>query len=33
MENHMPLAVFDLNLEDGIYNATKGVITGTRVTA
>jgi uridylate kinase len=32
MENHMPLAVFDLNLEDGIYNATKGVITGTKVT-
>ena len=31
-ENHMPLAVFDLNQPDGIYNATKGIITGTRVT-
>ncbi|HBP24005.1 MAG TPA: UMP kinase [Oribacterium sp.] len=33
MENHMPLAIFSLNEENGISNALKGIITGTRVTA
>lgn len=33
MENHMPLAIFLLNEENGISNALKGIITGTRVTA
>lgn len=33
MENHMPLAVFSLNEEDGIANAMKGQINGTIVTA
>jgi uridylate kinase len=33
MENHMPLAIFSLNEENGIANALKGRITGTRVTA
>lgn len=33
MENHMPLAVFSLNEEDGISNAMKGKINGTIVTA
>ena len=33
MENHMPLAIFSLNEENGISNALKGIINGTRVTA
>ncbi len=33
MENHMPLAIFSLNEENGISNALKGIITGTRVSA
>lgn len=33
MENHMPLAIFSLNEKNGILNALKGKITGTRVTA
>ena len=33
MENHMPLAIFSLNEKNGISNALKGKITGTRVTA
>lgn len=33
MENHMPLAIFSLNEENGIANALKGQINGTRVTA
>lgn len=33
LENHMPLAVFSLNEEDGISNAMKGKINGTIVTA
>lgn len=33
MENHMPLAIFSLNVKNGISNALKGKITGTRVTA
>ena len=33
MENHMPLAIFSLNEANGISNALKGIITGTRVTA
>ncbi len=33
MENHMPLAVFSLNEENGIANALKGIINGTKVTA
>lgn len=33
MENHMPLAIFSLNEENGILNALKGEIKGTRVTA
>jgi uridylate kinase len=32
MENHMPLAIFSLNEKDGIANALKGKINGTRVT-
>ena len=32
MENRVPMAVFSLNEEDGIYNAMRGKITGTRVT-
>lgn len=32
MENHMPLAIFSLNEENGIANALKGQINGTRVT-
>ena len=33
MENHMPLAIFSLNEKNGISNALKGKITGTRVSA
>ena len=33
MENHMPLAIFSLNEKNGILNALKGKITGTRVSA
>lgn len=33
MENHMPLAVFSLNETQGISNALRGQINGTRVTA
>lgn len=33
MENHMPLAIFSLNEKNGISNALKGKINGTRVTA
>ena len=33
MENHMPLAIFSLNEKNGISNALKGKINGTRVSA
>ena len=33
MENHMPLAIFSLNEKNGISNALKVKITGTRVSA
>lgn len=33
MENHMPMAVFSLNEENGIINAMQGKINGTVVTA
>lgn len=33
MENHMPLAIFSLNEKNGISNALKGILNGTRVTA
>ena len=33
MENHMPLAIFSLNETNGLSNALKGKITGTRVSA
>ena len=33
MENHMPLAIFSLNEKNGISNALKAKITGTRVSA
>jgi uridylate kinase len=32
MENHMPMAVFSLNEENGIANAIRGKINGTTVT-
>jgi uridylate kinase len=32
-DNGMPLAVFDLRIENGIRDALNGVIHGTRVTA
>jgi len=33
MENHVPMAVFSLNEENGIINAMQGKINGTVVTA